>query len=44
MLAFYWLYGAALVAFGYAVSTLFSTSRVAGTASQLIYAVSMVPG
>jgi hypothetical protein len=44
MLAFYWLFAAALVAAGYAVSTLFSTSRVAGTACQLVYALSMIPG
>ncbi|KAI8469139.1 MAG: hypothetical protein J3K34DRAFT_522412 [Monoraphidium minutum] len=44
MLAFYWLFGASLVAFGYALSALFSAARVAGTAVQLIYAASMVPG
>lgn len=44
MLSFYWLFAGALVACGYAVSTLFNTSRVAGTAAQLIYAASMVPG
>ena len=44
MLAFYWLFGAALVSFAYCISTVFSTARVAGTACQLIYAASMVPG
>jgi hypothetical protein len=44
MLAFYWLFGGALVGFGYAIGSVFSTSRVAGTACQLVYAVSMIPG
>ncbi|KXZ53111.1 hypothetical protein GPECTOR_7g1001 [Gonium pectorale] len=44
MLAFFWLYGAALVSYSYAMSTMFSSSRVAGTASQLLYALSMLPG
>lgn len=44
MLGFFWLYGAALVSYSYAMSTLFSSSRVAGTASQLLYALSMLPG
>ncbi|KAF8072728.1 Abca17 [Scenedesmus sp. PABB004] len=44
MLAFYWLFAAALIAFSYALSTLFAASRVAGTATQLIYALSMIPG
>jgi hypothetical protein len=30
--------------FAYAMSTLFSTSRVAGTVTQFLYAVSMIPG
>ena len=44
MLAFFWLYAGALVSFGYWLSTLFSSSRVAGTATQLLYALAMVPG
>jgi hypothetical protein len=44
MLAFYWLFAAALISFSYFLSTLFATSRVAGTATQLIYALSMIPG
>jgi ATP-binding cassette subfamily A (ABC1) protein 1/ATP-binding cassette subfamily A (ABC1) protein 3 len=44
MLLFYWLFGAALVAFGYAVAAALPTARVAGAAAQLVYAVSMVPG
>ncbi|KAG2483446.1 hypothetical protein HYH03_017700 [Edaphochlamys debaryana] len=44
MLAFFWLYAAALVAYSYCMSTLFASSRVAGTASQLVYALSMLPG
>jgi hypothetical protein len=44
MVAFFWLFAAALVAFSYCLSTLFSSSRVAGTATQLLYALSMMPG
>jgi hypothetical protein len=44
MLAFYWLLAAALVAFAYAAGALFGAARVAGTASQLLYALSMIPG
>jgi ATP-binding cassette subfamily A (ABC1) protein 1/ATP-binding cassette subfamily A (ABC1) protein 3 len=44
MLAFYWLFAAALISFSYFLSTLFSASRVAGTATQFIYALSMMPG
>lgn len=44
MIAFFWLFSAALVAFAYAQSTLFTTSRVAGTVSQFLYALSMLPG
>lgn len=44
MLAFYWLLAAALVSYAYAMSALFPTARVAGTAAQLVYAASMAPG
>ncbi|KAK9828547.1 hypothetical protein WJX72_000707 [[Myrmecia] bisecta] len=44
MLAFFWLVAAALISFSYFLSTLFSTSRVAGMATAVIYVVSMVPG
>ncbi len=44
MLLFFWLYGAALVSYSYCLSTLFSSSRVAGTVVQLLYALSMLPG
>lgn len=44
MLAFYWLVSAALLAWAYAVSTLFQRARVAGTAAAVIYAVAMTPG
>ncbi|PNG99270.1 ATP-binding cassette sub-family A member 5, partial [Tetrabaena socialis] len=44
MLAFFWLYAAALVSYSYTLSTLFTSSRVAGTAAQLLYALSMLPG
>lgn len=44
MVAFFWLFAAALVAASYFLATLFATSRVAGTATQLIYALSMIPG
>lgn len=33
-----------LLSCSYALSTLFSASRVAGTASQLVYALAMLPG
>jgi hypothetical protein len=44
MVAFLWLFAAALVAFSYWLSTLFTTSRVAGPVTQLLYATSMMPG
>ncbi len=44
LLAFYWLVALALISFAYFLSTLFSKSRIAGTATTVIYAVSMVPG
>jgi hypothetical protein len=44
MLAFFWLYSAAIVSYSYALSALFNSSRVAGTASQLAYALAMLPG
>eukprot|EP00882_Tetradesmus_deserticola_P028933 GHRQ01032270.1.p1 GENE.GHRQ01032270.1~~GHRQ01032270.1.p1 ORF type:complete len:121 (-),score=17.43 GHRQ01032270.1:81-443(-) len=44
MTAFYWLFAAALISFSYFLSTLFTASRVAGTATQLLYALSMIPG
>ncbi len=42
--AFFWLFAAALIAFSYWLSSLFSSSRVAGTATQFIYALAMMPG
>ena len=44
LLAFYWLVALALISFAYFLSTMFSKSRIAGTATTVIYAVSMVPG
>lgn len=44
MLAFYWLVAAALIAFSYFLSTLFSKSRVAGTVAAVLYALAMIPG
>ena len=44
LLALLWLIAASLIACSYALSTCFSTSRVAGTAAVLIYALSMAPG
>lgn len=44
MVAFFWSFAAALIAFSYCLSTLFSASRVAGTATQFLYALSMMPG
>ncbi|WIA08739.1 hypothetical protein OEZ85_008162 [Tetradesmus obliquus] len=44
MTAFYWLFSAALISFSYFLSTLFTASRVAGTATQFVYALSMIPG
>lgn len=44
LLLFYWLVALALISFAYCLSTLFSKSRVAGTATAVIYAVCMVPG
>ena len=44
MLAFYWLVAAALLLFGYCLSTLFSTARVAGGAAAVLYSLAMMPG
>jgi hypothetical protein len=44
LLAFYWLVALALISYAYFLSTMFSKSRIAGTAASAIYAVSMVPG
>lgn len=44
LLAFLWLAAAALVAFAYALSTLFSTSRVAGMVAVLSYSLAVIPG
>ena len=44
LLLFYWLVALALISFAYCLSTLFSKSRVAGTATAVIYAICMVPG
>ena len=44
LLLFYWLVALALVSYAYFLSTMFSKSRIAGTAASAIYAVSMVPG
>ena len=44
LLLFYWLVALALISFAYFLSTMFSKSRIAGTATTVIYAVSMVPG
>jgi hypothetical protein len=44
MLALLWLTAAALLAFAYCLSTLFTKSRVAGMASAMLYAVAMIPG
>jgi hypothetical protein len=44
MAALLWLAAAALLAFAYFLSTLFSKSRVAGLATALLYALAMVPG
>lgn len=44
LLAFYWLVAAALISYAYALSTLFSKSRIAGTSTAVLYAVSMIPG
>jgi hypothetical protein len=43
MLLFYWLSSAALVAFSYAISTMFSSTRVASLFCPLIYLLAMVP-
>lgn len=43
MLLFYWSSSAALVAFSYAISTLFTSTRVAALFCPLIYLLSMVP-
>ena len=34
----------ALISYAYALSTLFSKSRIAGTSTAVLYAVSMIPG
>lgn len=44
MLLLFWLVALALISFSYCLSTLFSKSRVAGTASAMLYAASMFPG
>lgn len=44
LLAFYWLVAAALISYAYALSTLFSKSRIAGTSTAVLYACSMIPG
>jgi ATP-binding cassette subfamily A (ABC1) protein 1/ATP-binding cassette subfamily A (ABC1) protein 3 len=44
MAAFYCLFSAALISYSYWLSTWFSSSRVAGTATQFVYALSMLPG
>jgi hypothetical protein len=44
LLCFYWLVAATLIAFAYFMSTLFSRSRVAGSATATLFVVSMVPG
>ena len=44
LLSFYWLVALALISYAYFLSTMFSKSRIAGTAASAIYAVSMVPG
>ena len=38
-----WLAAVALLAFAYALSTLFSTSRVAGLAAVMLHALAMFP-
>ena len=43
-LAFLLLVSAALIAFGYAASTLFSKAKVAGNVSAMLYAIAMIPG
>jgi ATP-binding cassette subfamily A (ABC1) protein 1/ATP-binding cassette subfamily A (ABC1) protein 3 len=44
LLGFYLLFSAALVPFSYCISTLFSTSRVAGMATLLLYLLAAAPG
>lgn len=44
LLVFYLLVDGALMAWAYFLSTLFSKSRVAGTATAVIYSLAMVPG
>ncbi len=44
LLVFYLLVDAALMAWAYFLSTLFSKSRVAGTATAVLYSLAMVPG
>lgn len=44
LLVFYLLVDAALMNWAYFLSTLFSKSRVAGTATAVLYSLAMVPG
>lgn len=44
MLVFYALAALALIAFSYFLSTLFTTQRVAGFASVMIFCAAMLPG
>ena len=43
-LAFLLLVSAALIAFAYAASTLFSKAKVAGNVAAMLYAITMIPG
>jgi hypothetical protein len=44
LLGFYLAFSTALVPFSYCLSTLFSTSKVAGMATLLLYLLSALPG
>eukprot|EP00798_Chlamydomonas_sp_ICE-L_P031756 gene31756-6954_t len=44
LIVFFALFSASLVSFSYFLSTLFSASRVAGSAVPLLYALAMIPG
>lgn len=44
LLTVLWLVAAALIAFSYFLSTLFSKSRVAGMVAPLAYSLAMLPG
>eukprot|EP00884_Botryococcus_braunii_P008389 jgi/Botrbrau1/17551/Bobra.0739s0002.1 len=44
MLCLFWLVALSLISFSYFLSTLFSKSRIAGTAAAMLYAMAMVPG